>query len=1253
MRVLFRRFCVLNIENGFIRYTSSSTISAANKTFLDTSLLQVQHDMDTQLESNKLPNIKTKILVNSLLHSLMVTDINKSRQLLLKLAGNINPQYIKNADTKSRFSPLNSYYSCVLLLFTNLTTHENVSLRVVKQIIEDYQLNDKRIGKITGIPQDIRHTKRDLEYQMLTCLIISYKNVDNSKIIKHSIAKYIKTILQTHKINLQDYVAQLKNHDLSYQFQEICKIIKIKFKIDSVSKFDTTDANLVNLAQIELYKDSNGFISLDRLCEYILETKFLESDKKMYHYYDELKPESQKSFMEEYLEFNKLKQVNVEKHCLDLAGNLDPDHVKTRSMIRQAKVLRFKSMQSTTVYNWYKDYARYLFVTLKKIDSSQLDQLDQDEQVLARYYVYLKLISKETIATLIVSNILATTISGKKDYVVFSSLVRTLSHSFTRILWEGAANFTPRRKQLLQFFDSEEDGLILFSTLVKKFIEITELQLSSKGLQALEEMSTLNNQLIQPPFLKMKLNSNFPAFLHSLISVEDKKQLGVVRIHPFLLVEFQALHSFALNKSMYLPMLCPPKKWISPEEGGYLQDLKPLVVSEDQRTTMKYMNQAHVSGQLNSTYSSLDSLSSVAWAINSNVFDVVKQVMDYDNGYMSIPPKIAHLDMTNEDYHDMKSLRLYYNLINCVASCFDACGDVFYLPHNVDFRGRAYPMVSVLSHYQEDLVRSIMMYWYSEPLGPDGLDWVKYQLAGVYGEDKLGFQERIKFVDDNIGEILDSANKPLNGNKWWKNGEKPWQTLALCMEMNLILKFQESGGNVVNYRSRIPIHQDGSCNGLQHYAALGADFNGGKSVNLVPIDGGATRGDVYTTVLEEVREKVLVDCDKEVNGSSRIAILASSVLSRKVVKQTVMTTVYGVTLYGASTQISDRISDLIKDYEANSIVDSERINSIKENQTKISNYIAKLVLGSISELFAGAKLIQDWLVDNAVRVMVSFDSSTAQFIESKILKGEPMNFTTNPLLFKPMMWTTLSGFPIVQVYRNRTEKQIPTALQSITIKKPTEISGIRRAKQLNAIAPNFIHSIDALHMLMTCTQARRENVSFVSVHDSYWTYPHTATKLSSILREEFIRLHSSEIIESLRQDLCYTTRKSYQLVWVEKSKNPEFVNELRELRKTYPIGEVPKRERITHILSHEMEIQSRGDVVSPLALLERYNVPLYFSYGGDFLQLYSTKKTERSTLRKLQRLKYTPLLVPVKILECPSKGDLDITQVRDSPYFFS
>lgn len=43
-------------------------------------------------------------------------------------------------------------------------------------------------------------------------------------------------------------------------------------------------------------------------------------------------------------------------------------------------------------------------------------------------------------------------------------------------------------------------------------------------------------------------------------------------------------------------------------------------------------------------------------------------------------------------------------------------------------------------------------------------------------------------------------------------------------------------GDPSSYVSHLPVHMDGSCNGLQHYAALGRDVAGGQAVNLLPSD---------------------------------------------------------------------------------------------------------------------------------------------------------------------------------------------------------------------------------------------------------------------------------------------------------------------------------------------------------------------------------------------------------------------------------
>lgn len=60
----------------------------------------------------------------------------------------------------------------------------------------------------------------------------------------------------------------------------------------------------------------------------------------------------------------------------------------------------------------------------------------------------------------------------------------------------------------------------------------------------------------------------------------------------------------------------------------------------------------------------------------------------------------------------------------------------------------------------------------------------------------------------------------------------------------------------------------GSCNGLQHYAALGLDATGGAQVNLVP---SGKPQDVYSGVCDVVKEKVRFIFWDEMTLSSSLA----------------------------------------------------------------------------------------------------------------------------------------------------------------------------------------------------------------------------------------------------------------------------------------------------------------------------------------------------------------------------------------------
>ena len=83
------------------------------------------------------------------------------------------------------------------------------------------------------------------------------------------------------------------------------------------------------------------------------------------------------------------------------------------------------------------------------------------------------------------------------------------------------------------------------------------------------------------------------------------------------------------------------------------------------------------------------------------------------------------------------------------------------MPHNLDFRGRAYPLPPHLSHIGDDLSRGLLLFGESKPLGERGLRWLKIHLSNLYGYDKATFDERVEFVHEHMDDVYDSAENPV------------------------------------------------------------------------------------------------------------------------------------------------------------------------------------------------------------------------------------------------------------------------------------------------------------------------------------------------------------------------------------------------------------------------------------------------------------------------------------------------------------
>ena len=135
-----------------------------------------------------------------------------------------------------------------------------------------------------------------------------------------------------------------------------------------------------------------------------------------------------------------------------------------------------------------------------------------------------------------------------------------------------------------------------------------------------------------------------------------------------------------------------------------------------------------------------------------------------------------------------------------------------------------------------------------------------------------------------------------------------------------------------------------------------------------------------------------------------------------------------------------------------------------------------------------------------------------------------------PVRFSTVVWTTPLGLPVCQPYRKTDGKFIQTLVSNMTLSNPNAIGPVNARKQVSAFPPNYIHSLDASHMLMSAIACNNAGLTFASVHDSFWTHPCDVDVMNVILREAFVRMHQGDLIEKLRDEFLERYKGHYYLV---------------------------------------------------------------------------------------------------------------------------
>lgn len=779
------------------------------------------------------------------------------------------------------------------------------------------------------------------------------------------------------------------------------------------------------------------------------------------------------------------KQMQLEEQTLANAQSRYKKSVSSATKRKQGSSLR----PATRVQGeWYKPFVE----KIRAYQSQCVCMTPGDmEKSLREASDYLPLISADKLAWITMYVVLGTLLMDKKQNTVHR-MCSTISDAVMAEINMGRLKKHPHARKFIQ---NKNNLKVRNINSMARFV-LTDTEHAAENIpheKGLHLGTLLIDTLLSVATIPVAGEDGkptlVPALTRELVYVNGRS-LGVIRAHEELYTVIDEQH--VLREVMELkplPMVTKPIPWSNYDAGAYITR-KSMVMRTKGSALQRFVLRDAV---MNDLFDGLNVLNETPWMLHQKVFHTVQRVWEEGGGLDTIPSRADDVlpempvqsdDATTAEYDDLlrkwkkkyqriqihnrnlHSLRC--DLIYKLQVAEDFKDQTMYFPHNIDFRGRAYPIPPHLNHMGSDLNRSLLTFKNGQPIGERGIFWLKIHLANLCGKDKLSFKERVEFIDAHLEDIFDSATQPLEGQRWWLDAENPWQTLASCIELTECLQSPVPE----EFVSHLPVQMDGSCNGLQHYAALGRDNLGALHVNLLPTEKPM---DVYNGVLAVVLKNL--EYDATVKDDDLAKTLLGKVY-RSTIKQTVMTSVYGVTFVGARDQIGRRLKEK---------------KEIPEDLIYASSvYLARNTLKSLGEVFRSATEIMDWL--NEIAHLISSEN-------------------------EPVMWITPLGLPIVQPYFSTRRVQVQTVLQSVTVVDRRDELPVSRERQKSAFPPNYVHSLDASHMFLTAKACKAEGIEFAAVHDSFWCHAAHVERMNQIIREQFIFLHSQPLLETLAQSL--------------------------------------------------------------------------------------------------------------------------------------
>ncbi len=544
---------------------------------------------------------------------------------------------------------------------------------------------------------------------------------------------------------------------------------------------------------------------------------------------------------------------------------------------------------------------------------------------------------------------------------------------------------------------------------------------------------------------------------------------------------------------IYLPMVVRPKNWTTIWDGGYLTDQihrRPLIKTSDRKHLAEVGSVV-----LDEPLEAVNALQSVGWRVNKRLYSCMKYFWEQGvaaGGLPStegepIPSKPVDIDTNAESRRKWRKLaaRIHYEneaedsrriqvaQVLWMAEKFQ--DEKLFMPWYMDFRGRMYPRPYGLQPQGADWSRSLLQFADGEQMTESGVNWLAIHGANCYGMDKLSFTDRREWVWTKDEWLRSIAKDPEGSLTEWGKADEPWAFLSFCLEW---AEYRTKGSDMITH---LPCSIDGSSNGLQILSLVMRDPVGAESTNVIMSEDGKPQ-DIYQNVADATVARLKESTHPFASKWIEFGI------DRFCTKRPTMVVPYSGTLFAVTDYTIAWFREQMKKKGCENPFGWEEVYPP-------CAFLAKVIWEALGDI-----------VGEARRAMTWFQECSDICISNNT----------------PIRWTTPTGFLVKQAYETWQNSTIKTIIGDVIRRHKINVGSgnLSKIKNRNAIAPNWVHSLDAAVAQKSILECKVRGVSDVNIiHDAFWTTSPNMEVMRSSLTNSVIDIFSEDLLHSFRKEL--------------------------------------------------------------------------------------------------------------------------------------